>query len=77
MNDSSSELTFEIGGDEYTAVLSNADASGGIRVSIRASDGRMTLVTEPYEVFHSSAEALNAARTFAAEQKPNRTPPPT
>lgn len=72
IDEAPSGLTFEIGGVEYTAVISNADDSGGLLVSIQSPDGVITPVTRPYEVFHSTAEALNAARLFAAEQKPVR-----
>lgn len=48
-------LTFEIGGVECTAVISNADDSGGLLVSIQSPDGVITPVTRPYEVFHSTA----------------------
>jgi hypothetical protein len=74
MSDSTSELTFEIGGVEYTAILSDADESGGVRVSIRLPDDKVVLVTKPHEIFHSSAEAVNAARLFAAELKPKKEP---
>lgn len=67
MSDSTSELTFEIGDVEYTAILSDAHESGGVLVSIRLPNGKVIPITKPYEIFHSSAEAVNAARLFAAE----------
>jgi hypothetical protein len=52
MSDSTSKLTFEIGDVEYTAILSDADDSGGVRVSVRLPDDKVVLITKPYEIFH-------------------------
>ena len=74
MSNSTSELTFEIGDVEYTAMLSDVDDSGGVRVSIRLPDDKVTAITKPYEIFHSSAETVNAARLFVAGLKPKNEP---
>ena len=74
MSNSTSELTFEIGDVEYTAMLSDVDDSGGVRVSIRLPNDKVIPITKPYEIFHSSAEAANAARLFAAELRPKEGP---
>ncbi|MBB6249007.1 hypothetical protein [Rhodanobacter sp. A1T4] len=65
-NRSPSEFAFEINDAEYTAILSDADPDG-VLVSLRLPSGKIVTITEPYEVFYSTAEAVNAARLFAAD----------
>jgi hypothetical protein len=61
---SPSEFVFEINDAKYTAILSDADPDG-VLVSLRLPSGKIVMITKPYEVFYSTAEAVNAARSFA------------